>query len=184
MLYCDLYVLPDSFSTSFDEWNVWYSWYREVGVGEGLFAARVLHWLLGSAREQGIDCACYFQPVNEGAISVLPRSSHLTAIGQVMRLISRHARGTACGWDARPEEVFATKHDDGSLLITAYNDSVESAKTIELPMPGTPVELELYTPSGLLPGSNFIISRPELEKNAAGYRVCLPALAVMALRLR
>lgn len=177
-------TLPENLSISFDEWNVWYSWYREVGVAEGLFAARVLHQFLASYRELGIGCVCYFQPVNEGAIAVSPRSSRLTAMGQVMRLFSRHAGGTVCDWPGRPEQVFATKHGDGTLLITAYNDSVESEKTIELPVSGILTESELDTPSGRLPGSNFVVSRPEPKKTAEGYRAALPPLTVLSLRFR
>jgi len=177
-------MLPDRLSISFDEWNVWYAWYRQVGVAEGLFAARVLHQLLAVYRELGIGCACYFQPVNEGAIAVSARTSRLTAVGQVMRLMSRHAGGIADAWDHRPEEVFASRHDDGTRWITLFNPSPREEREFALPWTGTVLEAEWHTPSGVLPGSTFTVTPVPLEKRFHDGRVRLPPLTVLGMRLR
>ena len=177
-------LLPDNLSISFDEWNVWYSWYRQVGVAEGMFAARVLHQLLASYQQVGIGCVCYFQPINEGAIDVFPHSSRLTAVGQVMRLMSRHAHGLAKIWDHQPEEVFATEHENSTLVITLYNSSVKQLESFELPFTGTVTESELHSPSGLLPGSIFKISRLVPEMGDGIFRVSIPPLNILALRFQ
>jgi len=82
---------------SYDEWNVWHRWFImpgsnkwKVGPIDAAFAAAHLNMLGEKASELGIECACYFQPVNEGLIAVEPFSAKLTATGQVFVLYRAH----------------------------------------------------------------------------------------------
>ena len=36
----------DRLRISFDEWNVWYAWYRAKSVNDGIFTASMLHMLI------------------------------------------------------------------------------------------------------------------------------------------
>ena len=45
----------DRLRISFDEWNVWYGWYRAKSVNDGIFTASMLHMLIeeaGTVRNQ------------------------------------------------------------------------------------------------------------------------------------
>ncbi len=82
---------------SYDEWNVWHQWFImpgnnewKVGPIDAAFVAAHLNMLAEKASELGIECACYFQPVNEGLIAVEPFSAKLTATGQVFVLYRAH----------------------------------------------------------------------------------------------
>jgi alpha-L-arabinofuranosidase len=82
---------------SYDEWNVWHQWFImpgnnkwEVGPIDAVFAAAHLNMLAEKGSELGIECACFFQPVNEGLIAVEPFSAKLTATGQVFALYRSH----------------------------------------------------------------------------------------------
>ncbi|MFH1707281.1 MAG: hypothetical protein ABIF71_05125 [Planctomycetota bacterium] len=66
---------------SFDEWNLWWAWYREPGVNEAIYTAGMLNLFVREAASFGMDIGCYFEPVNEGAILVTPAAARLTASG-------------------------------------------------------------------------------------------------------
>lgn len=38
--------ITDKVKISFDEWNVWESWYRESGVAEAIYAAKLLNMMM------------------------------------------------------------------------------------------------------------------------------------------
>ncbi len=75
---------------SFDEWNVWYAWYRHPGVTEGVHNAGLLNRLCRDAEKFGITYGCFFEPVNEGAIVVEPFRAYLPGGGQVFPLLKAH----------------------------------------------------------------------------------------------
>ncbi|MCR5041422.1 MAG: hypothetical protein K6C36_04895, partial [Clostridia bacterium] len=81
---------------SYDEWNIFYSWFRPSCVAEGIFAAKVLNMLVNRSSRLGIAFCTYFQPVNEGAIEVDPGSARLTASGQMFELARIHHGGSLC----------------------------------------------------------------------------------------
>ena len=70
----------DRLRISFDEWNVWYAWYRAKSVNDGIFTASMLHMLIEEAGPSGIDMACHFEAVNEGAIRVEWEHAFLTPV--------------------------------------------------------------------------------------------------------
>ena len=64
---------------SFDEWNVWHNWFTmpfenewHVSAIDGVYTAAMLHMLCREAEATGLEMAAYFEPVNEGAIAVMP----------------------------------------------------------------------------------------------------------------
>ncbi|WP_424769308.1 hypothetical protein [Paenibacillus sp. sgz302251] len=121
---------------SFDEWNVWYAWYRRPGIVEGIYTASMLNMFCRDAERLGIEIGCFFEPVNEGAIIVREGNSFLTPMGQVMSLFKRH-------YDQRAIEVTPSLTDGildaagslnqerSSLTLTVVNRSpVEAAEII------------------------------------------------------
>jgi len=44
---------------SFDEWNVWYAWYRNVGVAEGIYTASMMHNFCRQAETLGITLGAF-----------------------------------------------------------------------------------------------------------------------------
>lgn len=75
---------------SFDEWNVWHSWYAYPRVVEALYAGSMINMLCRESRNVGVTLGCYFEPVNEGAIYCEPDGAVLSTIGQVMALFKEH----------------------------------------------------------------------------------------------
>ena len=106
-----------------DEWNLWDAWNRISGIQEGLYTAVTLHMLFREANRLGIEGSCFFQPVNEGAIRVLPTKAELTPVGQVFSMFTIHAgRIPVAVSDNTAVDVFATLSCDGrSLVVTVIN---------------------------------------------------------------
>ncbi|MCX6223780.1 MAG: carbohydrate binding domain-containing protein, partial [Bacteroidia bacterium] len=73
---------------TYDEWNT--RWGLEGSVPMGLYAASMLNMLCSEAQHLGLEMACFFMPVNEGAIRVNPLSVRLDAAGQVFELYKVH----------------------------------------------------------------------------------------------
>ena len=101
---------------SFDEWN--YQWGGNGTAMTGLYAAGVLHVLIRNAERLNIRQACYFTPLNEGAIRIHPQGASIHTDGQVFALLSRHI-----GQVIIP---FAQLHPDMDIVCTR---SVEGAGT-------------------------------------------------------
>jgi alpha-L-arabinofuranosidase len=147
---------------SFDEWNVWYAWYRTPGVAEGLYAAMMLNLLCREAEALGVTIGCYFQPVNEGAIVVQPDQANLTPVGQALRLFRAHHGHTAV--EVSPfqggQPVDASASVDpvtGHLLVTLVNVSPEREIRAKLDIRGmnSPQQVggRLLYGDDILPGS-------------------------------
>ena len=176
-------VLPGEFSISYDEWNIWYSWYKEEGIVEGLFAAKFLHHLMRSREELGVSLVCYFQAINEQAICVTPFESHLTSAGEAMRLLKSHVGGIAV-----PQtdcDAFATDHPDGTRYATMYNFSTAKPRTFRIPSGGrTGFSGEMLVPTGLASGSRY--ERRKIEAKPAGgiAEIVLPPAAIGAVKMR
>ena len=74
--------LPWNIGISYDEWNLWYMWYRQEAIVEGLYAAKMLTGFMRNWEDAGLTYVCYFQAINEQAITVSPFESHLTSLGE------------------------------------------------------------------------------------------------------
>jgi len=182
--------IPREIGISYDEWNFWYAWYHEEGIIEGLYAAKMLTGLMRNWEAFGLKYVCYFQPVNEKAIVVTPFESHLTSLGEAMRLWKGHVGGvpapTAEATSASaPENAFATDHQDGSRYVTFYNFSTVKPCTFRVPTDGRGkiVAAETLVPNGLASGSRFM-RKPGSGKVVGGfYELTLSPASLASVRL-
>ncbi len=148
---------------SFDEWNVWYAWYRIPGVIEGIHNASMLNMLCREADRLGVTISCFFEPVNEGAILVEPEKSFLSAGGKVFPLFKAHIGNALI--DLGPQDgladVDATASLDektGKLVVTLVNRSPKVDHMICLTRPNGVLEEPegtLLSSPNYLPGSDF-----------------------------
>ncbi|MFH1568187.1 MAG: hypothetical protein ABIL09_09335 [Gemmatimonadota bacterium] len=160
---------------AFDEWNVWYAWYRTPGVADGLYAGAMLSRICRHARQVGMSLGAYFQPVNEGAIAVDPSGCRLTPVGEAMALFRAHhgrqllaVEGPADG--AELEVVASLEEATGRIAVTLVNCGPERARGIELDLAGPSGR---YRAGGVLlaadhfrPGSRF--RRRQLRLSGGG----------------
>ena len=149
--------LPWDIGISYDEWNLWYMWYRKEAIVEGLYAAKMLTGLMRAWEDVGLTYVCYFQPINEQAITVSPFESHLTSLGEAMRLWKGHVGGTPSAIPDLPENALATDALDGSRYVTFYNFSTVKPCTFRIPTGGRGkiVAEETLVPNGLESGCRF-----------------------------
>ena len=169
---------------SFDEWNQWYSWYRPSCVSEGIFTARVIHFMLNESNAMDIPVFCYFQPVGEGAIIVTPTGSRLTANGQVFALMKAHQDGRVCRVSANDDLSTAATLKDGVLSITLINERYDEARPFSFALKGKVQEAVVYTSDDGLPFSTFSSSPLEVKADRKGIRTVLPPHSVALLRIR
>jgi alpha-L-arabinofuranosidase len=173
---------------AFDEWNVWYAWYRTPGVAEGIYAAAMLNEFCREARKQGMTIGAYFEPINEGAILVDPAASRLTPIGQVMSLFKPHhgrqllavevsTAGKAVDAVDMVDRIDAAASLDeptGRVTVTLVNPSPDKPATVKLALPGSAAagayaaEGTLLSCPTFLPGSAFRIARLPVRPAADG----------------
>jgi len=149
--------LPWNIGISYDEWNIWYMWYRKEAIVEGLYAAKMLTGFMRVWEDAGLTYVCYFQPINEQAITVSPFESHLTSLGEAMRLWKKHVGGVPSAIPNLPENAFATDASDGSRYVTFYNFSTVKPCTFRIPLDGRGriVAEEMLVPNGLDSGCRF-----------------------------
>ncbi len=163
---------------SFDEWNVFYAWFHDPCVIEGVFTALTLEMICKEYKALNMPVCMYFQPVNEGAIMIHPLTSELTANGQVFALMKKHRGGTLV--DIRSSD--ADLHCLGSVdkgkrfTVTLIN------KSYDKPIPFIPGKgLKKIQNAALLDGSGSIFHGSKFvqtdglkAKNAAGEFVIPP----------
>lgn len=178
--------LPSDIGISYDEWNLWYAWYRKEGIVEGLYAAKMLNGLMRNWERAGIEYVCYFQPINEQAICVSPFESHLTSLGEAMRQWKGHVGGVPAALPDLPGDAFVTDGTDGSRYITAYNFSTTETKTIRVPVAGSGTVSwgETLVPNGLDTGCRYE-RRPFMGGVADGFcTMTLPPASMSACRVK
>jgi len=162
--------LPWNVGISYDEWNIWYMWYRREAIVEGLYAAKMLSQMMRNWEAWGLKYVCYFQPINEQAITVSPFESHLTSLGEAMRLWKEHVGGVPSALPDMPENAFATDAPDGSRYMTFYNFSTVKPCTFRIPTDerGKIIAEETLVPNGLDSGSRFT-RKPGSGKVVGGF---------------
>jgi alpha-L-arabinofuranosidase len=150
-------------SISFDEWNLWYSWYAKSNVRSGIHTASYLAEFCKEGSSSGVSIGCYFQPVNEGAIEVYPDSATLTAAGQVFELYKEHHNNTLVqvkGVSPAISVLSSLNPEKTQLFITVVNLSPEKEKTIIINLKGiknaTLAGEKLFLGQNYDPGSKFL----------------------------
>ena len=177
--------LPKKIGISYDEWNIWYAWYHEEGIIEGLYAAKMLNGMMRNWEACGLRYVCYFQPVNEQAINVSPFESHLTSLGEAMRLWKGHVGGVPAETEGLPHDAFVTDAPDGSRYMTFYNFSTTEPRTFRVPTGSrnTIAAAETLVPNGFEAGCRYA-RRPGAGKVENGfYELTLPPACQACARL-
>ena len=169
---------------SFDEWNQWYSWNRPSCVGEGIFAARVLHFLLNESNALDMPISCYFQPVAEGAIIISPTESRLTANGQMFALMKAHQDGQLCRVTENDDLSTAASIRDGVLTITLINEQFNKERAFDFALKGKVEEAVLYSSNDVRPYTYFSESPLEVKATKKNVHTVLPPHSVARIRMR
>ena len=178
--------LPWEIAISYDEWNLWYTWYRQEAIVEGLYAAKMLNGLMRNWEACGLRYVCYFQAINEQAINVSPFESHITSIGEAMRLWKGHIGGIPAPIADLPGNAFVTDAEDGSRYMTFYNFSTVNPCTFRIPTGGRDriAAAETLVPDGLESGCRYRRVNG-VGKTADGfYELTLPPAAQAGVRLK
>jgi alpha-N-arabinofuranosidase len=162
--------LPWNIGISYDEWNIWYTWYREEAIVEGLYAAKMIGHMMRNWEAWGLKYVCYFQPINEQAINVSPFESHLTSLGEAMRLWKGHVGGVPAPIADMPSNAFATDAADGSRYMTFYNFSTVKPCSFRISAGGREkiVAEETLVPNGFETGHRYA-RKPGLGRIAGGF---------------
>ena len=161
----------DEIKISFDEWNVWYGWYRPSSVIDGIFSVRMMHMIISEANRLGIGYACHFEAVNESAIKVTPHSAYLSATGQAIAMTGVHAGGLLLYADDR---AVVTKKEEVTSA-TLVNDSYSESKKFVIECASDKASITLYEGKNLLPHSYFELSTYECKNNGSGIEIDIPA---------
>ena len=155
---------------SFDEWNVWYAWYRPSCVIDGIYSALMMQMVIEEAQRSGVEFACQFEAVNESAIKVTGDGCHLTATGQALAFVSDHANGTL---RFAADGVVVTEKE-GVFTMTAVNSSYDTPYTVTFKSEKEIRQAKLYSGTSLLPHSYFEIVDTEIPKTEEGYQFEIP----------
>lgn len=161
----------EQLTISFDEWNVWYGWYRPSCVMDGIFTGLMMHMFIKEAQNSGIGYACQFEAVNESAIKITPAGISLTATGQTLALMKLHANGVLRYAD---DCVVATEKE-GTVTITIINPSYDTAKTIWFECNQDILLSKLYEGKSLLPHHDFEISDLYVSRDREQCKIEIPS---------
>ena len=178
---------------SYDEWNVWFAWYRTPGVAEGVHAAKMLNLFSRNTASVGIQIGCFFEPINEGAIVVEPFTSRLTPTGQVFSLFKAHHGNNlidaSCVTSDDPIDWIASMDEQTkSLVFTAVNDSPREAAQLQLRLEGNGaasiLDAVLLSSQDFMPSSIFDVQNLAVDDAGKGImNVHLPKHSVARLIL-
>ncbi len=162
--------LGDMGMISFDEWNVWYGWYRPSCVTDGIYSAMMMHMLMGEAQKSGIGLACHFEAVNESAIRVMPHSVSLTATGQALALMKVHVNGAL----RYASDCVTVSEKEGTTSATVVNPSYDQPRRFSFRCGAAEVRGRLYEGLSLFPHSRFEEKALDVKLTADGFEVELP----------
>ncbi len=118
----------------YDEWNL--MWGRKGSVPAALYVAGILNMLCREAQPLGLEMACYFMPVNEGAIKVTPLAAEFDTTGHVFELYKIHQGNRLLEVAGTPTvDLCASLSPDGKrVTVTAVNGiTAEQIVTLTLP---------------------------------------------------
>ncbi len=165
---------------SFDEWNVWYGWYRPSCVIDGIFSAMMMHMIIGEAQKCGIGIACQFEAVNESAIKVTPTGATLSATGQALSVMKVHSNGRLRYADG----CAVITEKDGRVTATLVNPSFDESKCISLQCGDAEPSVAFYTPSSMLPHGRFVRSEIKPAHKGETIELELPPCSIAVLQYK
>ena len=168
-------MLGEKQKISFDEWNVWLSWYRQSSIIDGIYSAMMMHMFIDEAHKGGIELVCHFEAVNEGLIKVMPNKALLTAAGKAVALMSVHSNAKLVYAD----DFTVVSEKNGTTSVTFINPSPDKKNRFVLKNAKLKcVESRAYVGKDLLPCSDF--EECELEYGASGDDISfeLPPLSI------
>jgi len=119
---------------SCDEWGLGPPWTVDTfNVAHGMYAANFLGVVMRNAARLGIKFTNYFEPINEGALSVGPTRTKVTPLGEVLKLYSQHqGRMRINGYSDNPDlDVIASvktsqSNSDEAVMFTIANRNASS----------------------------------------------------------
>ena len=177
---------------SFDEWNVWYAWYRTPDVIDGVHAACMLNMFCRSAEAVDMRIGCFFEPVNEGAIVVEPDGARLTPVGKVFVLWKAHQGNTLIPLNAAAapdvDAAASRDQDSGEVVVTLVNRSPDETRQAVLDFANvgglTVTEGVLLCAENFLPASDFTEETLDAAVGEGGtLAVSLPKHSVARIRV-
>jgi len=179
---------------SFDEWNVWYAWFRLPGVVEGIHAAAMLNMFCREARKVGMTLGAYFQPVNEGAILVERDGCKLTSAGQVLRIFRPHHGNELVDIDAAEagadlDVAASVNRPAGEVIVTLVNLSPQREARAEIELENVAGIIgatgTLLTSPDFLPESEFAVQQLDVAlKGSLALEASVPPHSVASVQVR
>lgn len=119
----------------YDEWNT--RWGLSGTIPMGIYAASMLNMLCRESGALGLEMACFFMPVNEGAIKVSPLSAELDAAGQVFELFKVHQANKLLALPENSEvDLCASLNSDGSQINITLVNGIIGQQTVEFSFTG------------------------------------------------
>ena len=151
---------------------------------EGMFTARMLHAMLYDCPKADAPILCYFQPVGEGAVDVLPDRAVLSADGQAFSLLKAHKGGELCRIEGLNDCEAVASLRDGVLSVSLLNERFDETAQYALSCAGSLIEARLLEASDLLPGSHFDEREAKVAAENGSFRVSMPPRSAALLRFR
>ncbi len=144
-------LLPHDVSISFDEWNIWYGWYRPSCVVDGIYAALTMNMLICESEKLNIQFACHFEAVNESAIAVKKDKAFLTPMGKAISVSAQHANGRL----VYASHMSVITEKNGTYTATLVNPSFDKPKNVILPQDLVIKNIVGYGSCDVFPNTNF-----------------------------
>lgn len=172
--------LGNNCKISFDEWNIWYAWYHQSNIYNGIFSALFMHMIFEEAEKCGIGVVCHFEAVNEGMIEVFDDHAELTAAGQIMSAMKYHR----CGQIIHASRFAAVTKKENEYTATLINASFDRSKKFVTPEYTDDYDGSLYFGEKMEPCSKFLEKDITLTKTDSGLEIIVPAHSVVLIRFK
>ncbi len=120
---------------TFDEWNT--LWGNSGSIAMGLYTASKLNMLVREAESLGIDMACYFMPINEGAIKTTPITAELDSAGYIFDLFKLHQgnkllRIPETDGDSDIDACASVTSDSKNIYVTLVNRNINTEYNVTI----------------------------------------------------